>query len=215
MDDRSTASRTHSLRVLVANERADRLEHLAGLLRELGHTIVGETTDVAEAGLLAQLEAPDVAFVAVGARADHALDQVETIVEEASCPVVIVLDESDPEFVAEAAKRGVFAHAADTSPEELQSTIEVALRRFDDLRELERAFRRRALVERAKGILMERHGESERAAFERLRDQARRSQQRILTIAEAVLATYDLLPAVATNGAADGSVAAQAQASSD
>src|SRR5689334_10257758 len=195
MDDRATASRTHGLRVLVANERADRLEHVGSLLRQLGHTVVGETTDVAEAGVLAQVEAPEIAFVAVGARADHALDQVETIVEEAGCPVVIVLDESDPEFVAEAAKRGVFAHASDTSADELQSTIEVALRRFEDLRELERAFRRRAVVERAKGILMERHGESERAAFERLRDHARRSQQRIVTVAEAVLATYDLLPA--------------------
>jgi AmiR/NasT family two-component response regulator len=201
--DQADSDRAQSLRVLVANERPERLEHVSRLLREAGHTVVGETTDIAEAGLLTQLEDPDVAFVAVGSRAGHALDQVETIAEEASCPIVIVLEETDPAFVAEAARRGVFGHATDTSPEELQSTVEIALRRFEDMRELERAFRRRAIVERAKGILMERHGESEREAFERLRGHARRSQRRIVTVAEAVLATYELLPSMTKERAGD------------
>lgn len=182
-----------NLRVLVANERPERLEAVALVVARAGHDVVAESLDVSSAGLLTRSVQPDVAVVAVGRSAEHALDHVEQIAEDASCPVIVLLDESDAEFVAEAARRGVFGYASDRSAEDLQSSIEVALRRFSELRDLEDAFKRRALVERAKGILMERHGLDEQAAFELLRSQARRSQQRLVTVAEAILTSHRLL----------------------
>jgi response regulator NasT len=79
-------------------------------------------------------------------------------------------------------------------PEQLQSSLEVALRRFVELRELEAAFRRRALIERAKGVLMERHGIGEREAFELLRRHARSRQERVVAVAQSVLDGHALLP---------------------
>jgi response regulator NasT len=67
------------------------------------------------------------------------------------------------------------------------------LRRFTEYHNLEGAFGRRALTERAKGILMERHGIDEREAFTMLREQARRTNRKIVDVAEAVVASHPLL----------------------
>ena len=66
--------------------------------------------------------------------------------------------------------------------------------RFAEYHNLEGAFSRRAVTERAKGILMERHGIDEREAFEILRTEARHSNRELVDIAGAVLTGHRLLP---------------------
>jgi AmiR/NasT family two-component response regulator len=68
------------------------------------------------------------------------------------------------------------------------------LQRFGEYHDLEGAFARRAVTERAKGILMERHGIDERAAFEMLRNHARRTNRKIVDVAESILESHPLLP---------------------
>jgi AmiR/NasT family two-component response regulator len=85
-------------------------------------------------------------------------------VRQAACPVIVLLHAPDPEFVKEASKRGVFAHISDDDVEDWQSSLDIVLRRFAEYHNLEGAFGRRALTERAKGILMERHSISEDGA---------------------------------------------------
>jgi response regulator NasT len=68
------------------------------------------------------------------------------------------------------------------------------LRRFAEFHDLEGAFGRRALIERAKGILMERHAIDETAAFELLRDQSRRANRKLVDLAGAVVDGHRLLP---------------------
>jgi two-component system, response regulator / RNA-binding antiterminator len=68
------------------------------------------------------------------------------------------------------------------------------LSRFAEYQGLEGAFARRAITERAKGILMERHSIDEQLAFEMLRDEARRSNRKLIEIAEAVTMSVNLLP---------------------
>ena len=58
----------------------------------------------------------------------------------------------------------------------------------------EGAFGRRALIERAKGILMERHAVDEGHAFEMLRAHSRSTNRKLTTIAEAVVDGHRLLP---------------------
>ena len=72
--------------------------------------------------------------------------------------------------------------------------MDIVLRRFAEYHNLEGAFGRRALTERAKGVLMERHGIDEEAAFNMLRDTARRSNRKIVDVADAVVTTHRLLP---------------------
>ena len=88
----------------------------------------------------------------------------------------------------------MFAYLVDGDSEKLQSALEVTLRRFAEFRNLQGAFGRRSIIERAKGILMERHQISEDAAFDLLRDQARSSSRKLSDVAVAVVEGHRLLP---------------------
>jgi response regulator NasT len=108
--------------------------------------------------------------------------------------VIVLLQARDPGFVREASKRGVFAHISDADVEDWQSSIDIVLRRFAEYHDLEGAFGRRALIERAKGILMERHAIDEAVAFEMLREQSRVANRKLVDLATAVVDGHPLLP---------------------
>ncbi len=183
------------LRVLIANERDDRLALLVPIVTGLGHEVIARAIDVEDVGPVTARERPDVALVGLGESSEHALTMIDKIVREAACPVIVLLHAPDPAFVREASKRGVFAHISDTDTEEWQSSIDIVLRRFAEYHELEGAFGRRALTERAKGILMERHSIDEDAAFEMLRERSRTDNRKLIDLAAAVVDGYRLLPA--------------------
>lgn len=185
---------TEPLRVLIANERQERLQATTGVVAAMGHTVIARSLEVSEVAAATTETMPDVALVGLGDSSQHALDLISRIVQEAACPVIAILETSDPDFINEAAKRGVFAYITDREPDDLQSAIDIVLRRFAEYHNLEGAFGRRALTERAKGILMERHGIEEQEAFEMLRSQSRRSGRKLIDIAEAVATSHVLLP---------------------
>ena len=173
--------------MLVANERQDRLVKVAELIAGLGHEVIAPQIEVSEVGPVTAREHPDVAFVGLGESSEHALELIEQIVHEAACPVVALLHSPDPGFVIEAARRGIFAYITDVDPQEWQSSIEIVLRRFAEYRDLEGAFKRRTVTERAKGILMERYGMDEERAFQMLRDTARRTQSVLVDTAQSII----------------------------
>jgi response regulator NasT len=139
-------------------------------------------------------ERPDVALVGLGESSEHALQVVEQIVHESTCPVIALIHVPDPDFVKEASKRGVFAYITDAEAKDWQSSIDIVLRRFSEYHDLEGAFGRRAITERAKGILMERHSVDEPAAFEMLREHARTTNRKLVDVASAVVDGHGLLP---------------------
>jgi len=134
---------THHLRVLIANQRTDRLELLANVVTELGHEVIAREIHVKDVAAVTARERPDVAFVGLGESAEHALALITEIVAGAFCPVVALLEAYDGAWVNEAASRGVFAYIVDSRPEELQSAIDITLRRFSEVHELQGAFDRR------------------------------------------------------------------------
>jgi AmiR/NasT family two-component response regulator len=185
---------TEHLRVLIANERKDRLALVAAVVVSLGHEVIAREIDVQDVGPVTARERPDVALVGLGDNPEHALDLIDRIVHEASCPVIVLLHARDPAFVREASRRGVFAHISDADTEEWQSSIDIVLQRFAEFHALQGAFGRRALIERAKGILMERHGIPESEAFDLLRTQARTDNRKLVDLATAVVDGHRLLP---------------------
>jgi AmiR/NasT family two-component response regulator len=185
---------TDHLRVLIANERKDRLELVAPIVAGLGHEVIAREIDVRDVGAVTARERPDVALVGLGQSSQHALDLIDQIVREAACPVIALLHAPDPEFVREASKRGVFAHISDADVEDWQSSIDIVLRRFTEYHDLQGAFGRRALIERAKGILMERHSIDENTAFAMLRERSRADNRKLIDLATAVVDGHRLLP---------------------
>ncbi len=176
--------------MLVADEDTRALDGVAVILRALGHVVVARATSPERVGDQIAEARPDVAIVKLHGDDDHALELIEELIDVGGCPVVALLDNEDPEFVARAAERGIIAYAQPVDEESVKSSLEIAVRRFAELSELgdavgelEDAIGRRAAIERAKGILMERHGVSEREAFEMLRSEARSNNRRVYDVA--------------------------------
>jgi response regulator NasT len=189
------------LRVLVTDGDAARLDELSSAVARLGHDVISRRASLGDVGVITVEERVDIALVIVGEAGDHALQMIDGIVHQAACPVIAFLDVEDRDFVNEAARRGIFAYVTSEEEGELQSAIDIVLRRFAEYHNLEGAFGRRAITERAKGILMERHGVDEQAAFEMLRKHARERQSKLVDVAQAVIDTHRLLPAAPTGRA--------------
>jgi AmiR/NasT family two-component response regulator len=191
-----------ALRVLLADQDPSTLKVTASQVRELGHTPTEIAVSVREAAEAIARDDPDLTIVVIyGDDDEYALDLIEEIDAFSSGPVIALLDSEDPEFVAEAAERGIFAYARQETADSIQSAIEVAMRRWRERHELteqverlENALERRAVIERAKGILMERHSVDERAAFQRVREHARATNRTVVDVAAAVADGHALLP---------------------
>ncbi len=189
------------LKVLAADEDEAALQRTAELLGELGHEVTSLATDVTRASEQVAAHDPDLAVVVVHRDDEHALSLIEEIGAFATGPVIALVDGDDPAFMRRAAERGVDAYARADSRDDLQSAIEVAVRRHreaarltEQVDQLEGALDRRAIIERAKGILMERHAADEREAFELLRTHARANNRTVVECAHAVLDGHALLP---------------------
>jgi len=189
------------LRVLIADDDREALRELGAVLETLGHEVTPYVVSVSEAIELISTEDPDLAIVVVHRDDEHALALIQETVEYASGPVIAQTRDGDVEFVARAAERGISAWIESATPEAVQGAIEVALRRYEQasqletkVEQLESALARRAMIERAKGILMERHDIDERAAFELLRDHARAQSRRVVDVAVMVADGHALLP---------------------
>jgi len=189
------------LRVLIANEKRERLELLAKVVAGLGHEVIAREIYVKEVGAVTARERPDVALVGLGLHSEHALELISEIVREASCPVIALLSAQNPAYVHEAAKRGVFSYIVDDDPDDLQSAIDITLQRFAEYHGLQGAFGRRALIEQAKGILMARHAIDADRAFELLRDHSQRTGHKLVNVAQAIVDSHLLLlPSIVAGG---------------
>lgn len=184
---------TANFRVLIANERPDQAAVLAKVVAALGYEVIAHEADVESVAAATAREHPDVALVGLGISSDAALEMIDKIVHEATCPVIAVLSVEEPAYIREAARRGVFAYIVDTTPDGLQSAIDVTLQRFAEYHNLQGAFGRRAIIEQAKGILMARHSVDAEAAFTMLRDESQTSGNRLADIAAAVVQSFLLL----------------------
>ncbi len=199
----NTGTSERNLRILLANEREEHLLVLGEVLDGLGHEVTPFAVSVAEATELIAREDPDVAFVVLDSDDEHALALISETVAFASGPVLVSVRSNDGpgETIARAADLGIAGYVDSWEPDDVQAAIDVALRRYreeqrlnEKVAQLESALDRRAVIERAKGILMERHTLDDRAAFELLRDHARNSGRRVVDVAQSVLDGHALLP---------------------
>jgi response regulator NasT len=193
--------RERNLRILIADENESALRDLHAVLGGLGHEVTPYAVSVQDAIELIVQDDPQVAIVVVHTDDEHALALIGEAVEYASGPVIAQLPDADIDFLSRAADRGISAYVESMDPESIQGAIEVAVRRYREAQQLhekvdqlESALERRGLIERAKGILMERHSVGERQAFELLRDHSRATGRRVVDVAQAVLDGHALLP---------------------
>jgi len=191
---------TDGLRILAADEDQAALRRTAAVLDQLGHDVTAAAVDLAQVTEAIAREEPQLSVVVVHHDDEHALDLVEEIGAFAGGPIIALLAAEDADFVRRAAERGIYAAVRDGDPQALQSAIEIATRRHaetarlvEQVNRLESALERRAVIERAKGILMERHGLDDRQAFDRLRTHARSNNRTVVDVAVSVTEGHALL----------------------
>ncbi len=175
------------LRILIADERRKYLDTVGAAVDGLGHEVIASEVATSEVGRSTVEHRPDLAIVALHEDTRHALELITEIVDEATCPVIALADDANRDFVAEAAERGVFAYIDSTRQTELQGAIDVAVQRYRQYRRLLGAFERRARIERAKGVLMERHSIGGQEAFDRIRSEARSSRRKLIEVVDELI----------------------------
>ena len=184
-------------RILVANQGPEQLAALAAAAESVGAEVVARVVRVEDVARVAAEEAVDLALVGLphGESAAHALGLIGQLVQSGLCPVVAVTDIDDPAFLADATAAGIYAHTAQLEPIPLRSAIDVALARFEEHAQMKSVMERRLVIERAKGVLMERYDLDEDAAFEMLRRETRGAHLKLADAAELVVRGRQMLPA--------------------
>jgi AmiR/NasT family two-component response regulator len=167
------------------------------MLGRAGFDVVAEAHDGAEAVELARTCEPDLALLDVRMPGMDGIDAARAMLEERPIPVVIITAYSQYDVVARAVEAGVFGYLVKPFREaDLLPAIQTARARHAELAavraesdSLRAALAARKLIERAKGVLMDREGLTEAEAFTRMRAAAQRTGRTLVDIAEAVVAT--------------------------
>ncbi|MGC9973841.1 MAG: response regulator [Gaiellaceae bacterium] len=187
------------MRLLIAEDETIIRLDLRELLERAGFEICAEARDGLEAVELARKELPDLAILDVKMPKLDGIEAARRILEERPIPIVMLTAYGQAELIARAVEAGVYGYLVKPFREtDLLPAIETARARHAELvalREeadsLTEALAARKLVERAKGLLMEKEKLSEQDAYARLRKASQLSGKPIKVVAEALIATFE------------------------
>jgi AmiR/NasT family two-component response regulator len=187
------------VRILIAEDETIIRLDLRSLLEGAGHEVCAEARDGAEAVALVAEHRPDLAILDVKMPRLDGIEAAKRILEERPIPIVMLTAYGQDELVARAVEAGVFGYLVKPFREtDLLPAIATARARHEELSALREeadslaeALAARKVIERAKGILMERDDLSEQEAFERLRRASQLSGKPMKVVAEALIATLD------------------------
>jgi len=168
------------------------------MLERAGFEVVAEARDGREAVALAAEHRPDLAVMDVKMPELDGIEAARQMLEQRQIPIVMLTAFSEAALVGRAVDAGVFGYLVKPFREsDLLPAIEAARARHAELQalrdeagSLRDALEARKLIERAKGLLMEKDGLSEAEAFARLRGASQQTGRPLREVAEAILATF-------------------------
>jgi len=188
-------------RVVIAEDEAIIRLDLKEILQEEGYDVVGETGRGDEAVELVREHKPELAILDIKMPGLDGLSAAREIAQERRAAVLILTAFSQRNLIEEARDAGALAYLVKPfQRSELIPAIEVALGRFKEMRALEQEVQvaeerleTRKVIDRAKGILMDRHGMKEQDAFSWLQRRAMSDRVKLKDVGERVIAG-DLAP---------------------
>jgi two-component system, response regulator PdtaR len=186
------------VRILIGEDETIIRLDLKEILERAGFEVCAEARDGEEAVELARAEEPDLAVLDVKMPRLDGIEAARRILAERPIPIVMLTAYGQDELVARAVEAGVFGYLVKPFREtDLLPAIQAAKARHAELEALRGeadsladALATRKLVERAKGLLMEREGLSEQDAFTRLQRASQASGRPMKVVAEALIATF-------------------------
>ena len=187
------------MKILIAEDETIIRLDLREMLERAGYDVVAEARDGEEAVALARSAEPELALLDVKMPKLDGIDAARRILEERPIPIVMVTAYGESELVARAVEAGVFGYLVKPFREtDLLPAIRTARARHEELAALREeadslaeALAARKAIERAKGLLMEREGLTEQAAFARLRKASQISGRPLKVVADALIATLE------------------------
>lgn len=187
-------------RVLIADDEIVIRMDLRAMLEDIGHEVIGEADNGEAAFYLARNLKPDLVILDIMMPKMTGLEAAAAISRDRIAPVLLLTAYSEAEMIEQATKAGVLAYLVKPfRKQELQPAIEIAITRYREMTALEgeldairEQIEARRIVGRAKGILMERHGLSEREAHRRIQAQSLAVGKSPREIADAIILTDEL-----------------------
>jgi two-component system, response regulator PdtaR len=187
-------------RIIVAEDDSVIRMDLKEELQRQGYLVVGDAGDGQSAVNLARELRPDLLVMDIRMPEMDGISAAEILTREKLAPVILLTAYSDQELVDRARNAGVVHYV--TKPwraSDLRPAIEIALSRFHEFRAMESKVRdledhlaTRKVVEKAKGVLMEKHGITEQEAFRRIQKASMNNRKSMKEIAEAILLAEEL-----------------------
>jgi response regulator NasT len=190
-----------AIRILIAEDNDLVSLTLEEQLKGLGYDVIGIARSGAEAVQLAGRLKPDLIMMDIRMPEMEGTEAAARIRDASPVPIIMLTAYADKETIKKAEAAGALAYLVKPVNEnELPPAINIALARFKEIQslrtqvvELEDSLEARKLIERAKGILMQRLGLNERDAYERLRQRARDKRAKMKDIAQAIIEAEELL----------------------
>lgn len=187
-------------RVIIADDESLIRMDLREMLTNLGYLVVGEVADGRSAVNQARELRPDVVVMDIKMPDMDGIEAAKILTEERVAPVVLLSAYSQRELVERAREAGVVAYLVKPyREEELAPAIEVALARFAEFKDLQKqvtdlqvALETRKLVDRAKGILMDKQGLTEAEAFRKIQKMSMDNRKAMKDVAEAVILAHQV-----------------------
>jgi len=188
------------IKAVIADDEPIIRMDLKALLEDMGHVVLGEAADGQKAIELARMYRPDVVIMDIKMPVMDGLDAAKVIAQEKIAPVVLLTAYSQKDLIERAKEAGVFAYMVKPFQEsDLMPAIEIAMARYLELQELESTvgsleekLETRKIVDRAKGILMDKYTMSEADAFRRIQHQSMNQRRSMKEIAEAIIIAHEI-----------------------
>lgn len=189
-----------SLRILIADDESIIRLDLKNILLGMGHNVVAEASDGRAAVELARSTELDLAVLDIKMPEMDGLDAAKIITDEQICPVLLLTAYSQRDLIDRAKEAGVFGYLVKPFKEtDLLPAIEIAISRYREMEalskevgSLQEKMEARKIIDRAKGVLMDKRGMKEQDAFRWIQMQAMSSRKSMKEIAEAVILTQDV-----------------------
>ncbi len=199
----SPAAAYMSMDVLVAEDEMLVAEEVVGMLKSLGHRVVAQVTTGEAAVEAATRLNPDVVVMDIRMPGPmQGLEAARVIHEKLGVPAVVLSAYADPPLIAEARTSGVYGYVLKPpNATQLAAVLDVAVARCSEymqkaerVQDLQRQIDERREVEQAKWVLVRNMGMTEPTALKTLQDEARRSQQPLVTVARGVIKLGRIAP---------------------
>ncbi len=192
-----------AIRVLIAEDNDLVAFTLEEQLKSLGYNLLGVARSGSEAVTMAARLNPDMIIMDIRMPDLEGTEAAAQICANRPTPIVMLTAHTDRDTIRKAEASGALGYLVKpVRDSDLAPAIDIAMARFREFQglraqvvELEESLESRKVIERAKGILMQRLGLSERDAYERLRQRARDKRAKMKDIAQAIIEAEELLGA--------------------